>query len=184
MNIDMTSAEVGDTGLVLRVPEVDPVVDRWRGRYDPVAALGVPAHVTVLYPWISTALLTGDDVAAITAIAAASEPFELTFARVGRFPGTLWLDPQPGGPILALIAAVSARWPDYRPYGGTYGDQPVPHLTVADKTDPAALGHVVDDLERSLPVRSRIAELSLVVRRADGWVLERAFPFSAQPSDA
>ncbi|HEY3717029.1 MAG TPA: 2'-5' RNA ligase family protein [Jatrophihabitantaceae bacterium] len=180
----MTSAQVGDTGLVLRVPEVDPVVDRWRARYDPVAPLGVPAHVTVLYPWIPADVLTDDDLAAIAGIAVATDPIELTFAAVGYFPDVLWLDPQPGEAILALIAAVSARWPDYRPYGGAYGDQPVPHLTVADKTDPAQLGHIVADIERSLPVHSRVAELSLVVRRADGWKLDATFAFRDQPKDA
>ena len=180
----MTSARVGDTGLVLRVPEVDPAIGRWRARYDSVAPLGVPAHVTVVYPWIPAGLLTDEDFAAIAAIAAAADPLELTFAAVGRFPDVLWLDPQPAGPILALIAAVSARWPDYLPYGGRYGAEPVPHLTVADTVDPTQLDHVVADIERSLPVQARIAELSLVVRRAEGWDLDRTFPFRLQPSGA
>lgn len=175
----MTSAQVGDSGLVLRVPEVDPVIGHWRQRFDSVASLGVPAHVTVLYPWIPAGLLTDDDLAAVTAIAAATDPIELTFAAFGRFPELLWLDPQPGTAILALIAAVTDRWPDYPPYGGRYGSRPVPHLTVADSANPAELEALVADVEQLLPVPARIAELSLVVRRADGWDMARTFPFRA-----
>jgi hypothetical protein len=173
----VTSAQVGDTGLVLRVPEVDPVIGHWRARYDSVAPLGVPAHVTVLYPWIPAGLLTDDDLAAVAAIAAATDPIQLTFAALGRFPDVLWLDPQPGGPILALIAAVTGRWPDYLPYGGRYGDRPVPHLTVADSGNPAELDPAVAEIERALPVLARVEELSLVVRRDEGWSLGRTFPF-------
>ena len=173
----MTSAQVGDTGLILRVPEVEPAIGRWRAQYDSVAPLGVPAHVTVLYPWIPAGMLTDDDYRAVADIAAAMDPIELTFAAVGRFPEVLWLDPQPRRPILALIAAVSARWPDYPPYGGQYGDEPVPHLTVADATDPDRLGPVVADIERALPIHARVEELSLVVRRENGWALDRSFPF-------
>jgi 2'-5' RNA ligase len=176
----VTSAQVGDTGLVLRVPEVDPVIGHWRARYDSVAPLGVPAHVTVLYPWIPAALLTDDDFAAVTAIAATTDPIELTFAALGRFPDILWLDPQPGEPVLALIAAVVDRWPDYLPYGGRFGARPVPHLTVADSAGADELESVVADIERSLPVQAQVAELSLVVRRADRWDLDRTFPFGGR----
>ena len=77
-----------------------------------------------------------------------------------------------------------ARWPACPPYGGRYGNRPIPHLTVADATDPAQLGHVVTDIESSLPVHSRVAELSLVVRRAEDWELDATFPFRAQPNGA
>jgi 2'-5' RNA ligase len=156
---------------------VEPAVDRWRERYDSMASLGVPAHITVLYPWIPTGLLTDDDHLAVADIAAGTDPIDVTFAAVGRFPDVLWLDPQPRRPILALIAAVSARWPDYPPYGGRYGDAPVPHLTVADVDEPDRLAPVVADLERALPISATISELTLVVRQADGWSLDRSFPF-------
>lgn len=101
---------------------------------------------------------------------------------LGRFPDVLWLDPQPTEPILALIAAVAARWPDHPPYRGEFGDAPIPHLTVADSCDRADLGHVVADIERHLPFTARIAELTLLVRQPDRWAIEASFPFRAQPS--
>ena len=68
---------------------------------------------------------------------------------------------------------------EYQPYGGEFGDQPIPHLTVSDMHDPGELGHVIADIEDALPLRSRVDELSLLVRRDDCWVLEQAFPFAS-----
>ena len=169
----------GETGLILHVPEAESVVGRWRSEHDSTAPLGVPAHVTVLYPWIPIDLLTAADRRAVAGIVAEMGPIELTFAGLGRFPNVLWLDPQPAEPIRALTRAVAGRWPDYLPYGGEHGDEPIPHLTISDTTHPDELGHIVADVEQSLPLRSRIAELSLLVRRADCWELEQTFPFGS-----
>ena len=175
----------GETGLILHVPEAEPVVGKWRSEHDSSAPFGVPAHVSVLYPWIPIDELTADDRQAVAGIVAGLGPFELTFASLGRFPGVLWLDPQPAEPIRALTRAVAGRWPKYPPYGGEFGDEPVPHLTISDTRDPDELGHIVADVGVSLPLQSRVSELSLLVRRADGWELEETFPFglasSAQP---
>ena len=174
----------GETALVLRVPDAEPIVGRWRATLDSSAALGVPAHVTVLYPWIRFPQLSAQDLAAITAIAAAADPIELSFPAMGAFPDVLWLDPQPQQPILSLIAAVAARWPERPPYGGAFGDAPVPHLTVAASCEPAELGHVIADIERRLPFMARVAELTLLVRRPRGWAIDATFPFRAQSSGA
>ncbi len=169
----------GETGLILRIPEAEPVVGKWRSQHDSSAPLGVPTHVTVLYPWIPIDELTAEDRLAVAGIVAAMEPLEITFAALRRFPDVLWLDPQPAAPILALTQAVARRWPAYPPYGGDYGNQPTPHLTISDTTDPDELGHIVSDVEQALPLRSWVAELSLLVRRADCWELEQTFPFAS-----
>ena len=103
----------GETGLILHVPEAESVVGPWRSRHDSSAPLGVPAHVTVLYPWIPIELVTDDDRAAVAEIVASMGPLELTFGGFGRFPDVLWLDPRPSEPILALTRAM-ARVPAVR----------------------------------------------------------------------
>jgi hypothetical protein len=40
----------GDGNAAL-VPEAEPLVKPFRDRYDPSAAAGVPAHITLLYPF-------------------------------------------------------------------------------------------------------------------------------------
>jgi 2'-5' RNA ligase len=118
------------SGLVLLVPELAPVIDDLRARYDPAARQGMPAHVTVLYPFMPPVRM-GPSRRRRLADAIRSIPaMELTFARIGRFPQVLWLAPEPAEPIAALVQAVTAAFPDYPPYGGQF-ETIVPHLTVA-----------------------------------------------------
>ena len=109
----------------------------------------LPLHVTVLYP------APGDPVA----IAHVLEPFDafsVTFTRLDRFPGTLWLAPEPAEPIVAMTEAMVARFPDWPPYGGVFG-APVPHLTVAQ----ASLDETATVLEPLLPLQSHVDSVVL-----------------------
>lgn len=44
---------MSQTGFIVRVPEAEPRVQSLRDRFHPVAKLGVPAHVTVLFPFMA-----------------------------------------------------------------------------------------------------------------------------------
>jgi hypothetical protein len=44
----------GETALLAVVPEAEPVVGHWRRCFDSFASAGVPAHVTVLVPFLDT----------------------------------------------------------------------------------------------------------------------------------
>jgi 2'-5' RNA ligase len=166
------------TGLVLLVPPADPVVGRWRDRYDPHAALGVPAHVTVLFPWIPADAVTPADESALAALAATRPVFTLTFAAFGEFPGTLFLEPTPADPVLHLTDAVTTRWPGYPPYEGRF-DGVHPHLTIADHVAPDAFPPVTADIAPHLPIRADITHLTLVEETPEGrWRLRRSYPLS------
>ena len=41
-----------EAALVVIVPEAEPLVARFRAKYDPAAGWGVPAHITINYPFI------------------------------------------------------------------------------------------------------------------------------------
>jgi len=44
---------MAESAFAVNVPEAEPYVGALRERFDPSAALGVPAHITVLYPFMS-----------------------------------------------------------------------------------------------------------------------------------
>ena len=103
----------------------------------------LPPHVTVLYP-------APDDVAAIAQVLAPFGQVDVTFARLDRFPGTLWLAPEPAAPFVAMTEAMVAGFPDWQPYGGVFKSV-IPHLTVAQ----ASLDDVAEQIEPLLPLQSR-----------------------------
>ncbi len=171
-----------ETALVLAVPEAELVVADWRLRYDPSAAEGVPAHVTLLYPFLPFAAIDDATVARLEAVFAAHAPIDLTFRETRRFSTVLRLAPEDPAPISALIRDLCATFPDCSPYGGVH-DTVVPHLTVEHLTDEADPGPALDRIERAflaeasarLPVHSRGATVALL-RETDLWREVRRFP--------
>jgi len=115
----------------------------------------LPPHVTVLYP-------SPGDVEAIAQVLAPFDRFDVTFPRLDRFPGTLWLAPEPAEPFALMTEAMVARFPDRQPYGGVFKSV-IPHLTVAQ----ASLDDVAVQVEPLLPLQSR-AESVVLYESADG----------------
>src|SRR5205807_1571117 len=106
---------------------------------------------------------------AIADIAARFPPFTFQLARVGRFPGVLYLAPEPAHPFVTLIEAVLRRWPQHPPYGGRYATV-VPHVTVFDGPEPPGL---VAALQDALPLDCKAEELHLFVQDRPGrWQLK------------
>ena len=94
---------------------------------------GVPAHVTLLYPFVDAErLVVGHALEAQRAVSNV-EPFECSFASIARFddpPVAIYLEPKP----VEQFGALTAAFPKFPPYGGTVG-QVIPHLTVVETAD-------------------------------------------------
>lgn len=166
-----------ESALIVEVPAAESLVARWREAHDPMAALGVPAHVTILYPFVQPERLTAARLAAVAEVAAAHRPFRTRFVRVAAFPTAIYLDPEPDEPFRALTAAFEARFPDHPPYGGRFDDV-VPHLTIA-MGEPSELDGLADriaaDLGPRLPLEVRVADLGLLVSAETSWSRRATF---------
>jgi 2'-5' RNA ligase len=149
-------------------------VGRWREQYDPAAAAGVPAHVTVLFPFLPAHRLDGAVPAELAALVGAQPAFAVRFARCGRFPGILYLAPDSATGFLALTRAVAERWPECPPFGGRHAEL-VPHLTVAHR----AGGEVEAAVTSGLPLTARVTEVELLVHDGDLWRRRAAFGLAA-----
>jgi 2'-5' RNA ligase len=166
----------GDTAVVVIATAVEPVVGGWRSRYDSSASVGVPAHVTVLYPFLPRDEVVPDVVDRLASIVAAEAAFDVTFARFGRFPGSvLWLDPEPAEPFRRLTHAVWRAWPQTPPYGGVH-DGVTPHLTVAEHSDEGLLDEISVEVARALPVSTAVTGAQLLVVRNGVWTAEATLP--------
>jgi hypothetical protein len=141
------------TALIVPVPEAAAF-------YDP--GTGVPAHVTVLFPFLDPAEV---DEEAVASLLAPFTTFEFVLDRYERFEdGTPWLHPTPPTHFVDLTAAVWQRWPGRAPYEGAF-DEIIPHVTVT-----------VDNVP--LPIACRALEVALIEEsEEDGrWSLRRSFP--------
>src|SRR4051812_14083016 len=169
------SADASRSAVVVRV-SVPARLERLRRRWDPAAAAGVPAHVTILYPFVPPAELDRGVRAALAEITGANRPFDVRFDRVGRFPTVVYLVPDPPEPFARLTEAVQARFPDLLLYEGAF-DEVIPHLTIADSDD-AALDAVAAEATHGLPVTFSVSRLDVLVEGADGrWRSRWRLPF-------
>jgi 2'-5' RNA ligase len=152
------------TAVVVPVPAAEGLVEEYRRHLDAAASWGVPAHVTVVYPFVEPSQV---DERVVATLGAAIEPvgaFDCRFARTAWFgEDVLWLDPEPAQPFRDLTARVWRAFPQHPPYRGAYPDV-VPHLTVAQR-GPAtliALRAAERALEPGLPVAARIDQVLLI----------------------
>ena len=166
-----------ETALIIAVPACEPAVGRFRERYDSSAAVGVPAHVTLLYPFLAPDAIGAGDLAALTTLFATTPRFDVMFARCARFGDkVLWLAPEPAEPFLDMMHRLFERWPECPPYHGTIPPADVvPHLTVADSVTGDHLDRIDLAVAGGLPVRQHVAEALLIENRTGRWTTRETF---------
>ncbi|MEU4564797.1 2'-5' RNA ligase family protein [Actinoplanes sp. NPDC023936] len=154
--------EPTQSALIVPVPEAEPAVAGLREHLDRFSAHSVPAHVTVLSPFLPPARLTPQVLAAVQLVAAGVPGFFVSFDRLGWFADrVLWLAPDPAEPFRELTNRIAARFPPAQPYGGEYAEV-VPHLTVGHDQPVAALRAAAARVEPLLPIRARVTSLRLL----------------------
>jgi 2'-5' RNA ligase len=129
---------------------------------------GMPAHVTILYPFAPTRRLDAQARGRLAAAIGEVRAFDFTLRELRRFPTVVYLAPEPAAPFIALAEAVMREWPQYKPYGGAFATV-VPHLTVAYGDTAPTVVH-----ER-VPIEARADEVWLMTRMLIRWVRRRRF---------
>ncbi|MFC4117463.1 2'-5' RNA ligase family protein [Nonomuraea zeae] len=158
----------GETALLAVIAESEPLVGPWRQRFDSSASAGVPAHVTVLVPFLDIERVDAAVIDELRTLFGAHAPFTARFDTFRRFSDVLYLAPTPDQPFRALTEAVVARWPEAPPYGGQFAEI-IPHLTVAYSPQAQVLDEVEAALTARLPVTADVAAISLFVSDGDRW---------------
>lgn len=151
---------------------LEPAVGRWRRALTTDGADSMPAHVTLIYPFLADVQLLDDVIAALREVLATFSPFDVQFGAFARFDAhrpVLYLEPDPAQPFLDLMAAIAARFPDHPPFGGIH-DPIIPHLTVAETRDASAMRAAEESVARRLPLTAQAHSVHIVEHRpADGW---------------
>lgn len=142
------------SALIVKVPEAELVVAPLRARYDATSQLGVPAHVTILFPFMEPSYVTPAVLQRLQTALNSVPAFSYSLTSVGRFDASTYLAPSPPEPFILLTEIVTRAFPEFPPYGGLHSGT-VPHLTVAHgDTSNAAVAAI--DLEFRLRAYAEI----------------------------
>ena len=169
---------MAESAFIACVPEAEPYVGHLRERFDPSAKVGMPAHITVLYPFMSPDLIGTAVLERARAVVVATRTFAFTLARVSRVPGAVYLAPEPSAPFIELTKRLVREFPEFPPYSGQY-EGIVPHLTVAHG---GRLEHSRVETELLISLSAGIAcscsELVLIENTSGRWQQMHVFPLS------
>ena len=122
-----------DTSLIACFPDADLLVGPWRARFDPSAAHGIGAHITVASPFLTENCVKAGVLARVAAIAS-RHSVVVSFASIDLLPGAIALHPSSDDSLAALTADILGAWPQIASRLRT-GHSRAYHLTVACSTD-------------------------------------------------
>ena len=169
--------------LIVEVPEAEPAVGRYRERFVASARLGVPAHVTVLFQFMSPQAIGPAVIAELEHLFAAVSRFRFQLTHTNWFGDqVLWVGARDPGPFRALTRCVAETFPDFPPYGGKFGKaESLPHLTVGKTAETVCRtlngrkGHPVSELRSAeasvrshLPIDGEATSATLMTQASSG----------------
>jgi 2'-5' RNA ligase len=174
-----TSSGRPQSALLIPVPAAEAVVAEARLAHDPVAAAGVPAHITLIVPWLEPSELDADDLALpeLNEALADCKAFDFELSAVRWFGDrVLWLAPEPTEPFRDLTERLATRFCT-PPWAGKFSDL-VPHLTIGHAGVGGPLAPVADRLAAQLPLACRAEEVRAMVGDGARWQVYARIPLS------
>jgi len=171
---------MAESGFIVCVPEAEAMVGNLRERFDSSARLGVPAHITVLFPFMSPENINASVVQRIESVLRGAQRFEFSLAKVARFPATTYLEPEPTEPFIAFTESLAREFPQFPPFGGEFASI-IPHLTVAhgNVTEvEAAEAELAASLALNGPISSVCSSIVLMENSSGTWRRMHVFPLA------
>lgn len=159
----------GTTILIVAVPEAEQTVSLWRESHDPSAAKGVPAHITLLYPFLPTGDLRSGDSDKLRSVIVAVPRFSFTWSHVAVIPRVTWLAPEPADIFRNITRRIVRRFPSTAVAAQR---QPSPHLTVIDHTETdtdyaSAHDRFVAPSSGCFPIKAKMQTVLLLAKHDD-----------------
>jgi 2'-5' RNA ligase len=128
----------------------------------------VPAHLTLLYPFVDPTALTPAIRRTLTNVAGRHVPFPYALRAKAVWPDTVYVAVEPAAPFVRLQRDLQAAFPAYPIYRRDASFRFVPHVTVAEGTavgDPAV---GADRGWRALPRSREATAIEVIATGPDG----------------
>ncbi|MGH3887194.1 MAG: 2'-5' RNA ligase family protein [Pseudonocardiaceae bacterium] len=159
------------------MPAADGLLASVGARYPGTVREGVPAHVSLLYPFVTAAELDEGVISALGELFAEQVPMPVEFVKCYRRDGFVALRPEPIEGLTGLLGEARRRWPEVVPYEGLYGDVE-PHVTVALRASEETAVTIEQEVTAELPISADLREAWLVAFEGR-WSLRGRFEFGA-----
>lgn len=169
---------MNESGVLVPVLNVGPLVQELRLQYDPSAKAGIPPHITLMFPFLPPSELTEPKIDALEALLSVEDRFEFSLTRVREFEqGVVYLEPEPAEPFIRFARKIGDSF-GLLPFGGEFGDTPVPHLTVTTPDSGLTRLEIATRLAPVLPIRT-VADAAwlMVGNTSSTWTIVREMPF-------
>jgi 2'-5' RNA ligase len=174
----MAMADAGDGTALIITLRLPAALEDLRRRCVPDAAAGLPAHATLLYPFMAAQALDDAVRATLERVISPHAAFSFRLAGLGRWPGVLFASVEPEAPFRSLYADLLAAFPQFPSGRGRF--EFVPHVTIAVEPAASAPETAIDPAWRSLPVGRRASRAELIIRGPTGWDGRWSFPMRGE----
>ena len=170
-----------ETALVIVLEDAEPFDEVRREFAAETVALGIPFHVTLLFPFAPREHLTAELLEDVRAFFAAQPAFEFELAHVAAWPQVVYAVPEPDAALRDCMQRLFARFPAWPPYGGEHAEV-IPHATLGEDVDAArVVAEIEQRLAAHLPRRYRAEEVTLLEEFAPNkWRERDRFPFAGR----
>jgi 2'-5' RNA ligase len=164
--------------LLVEVPAAEAAVGLHRARLDANASLGIPAHVTVLSPFMPPPMISPPVLAELEQVFAKIRRFRFQLATTGWFgEAALWLAVTDPAPFRDLTEGVYKSFPTFPPFGGKH-DVLIPHLTVGYGRPVNELRAAEASIRVRLPIEADAIAVTLMTEQSAGGRWAKAATFS------
>lgn len=151
------------TALLLPVRAAERVVGTHRRELDLAAADGIPAHVTIAFPFKPLGEIGAEDHSRLAHNGRQHGPFRIEGRRTAWFGDqVLYVEISAAREVHALIADVASTFPAYPPFSGDIPlAEVVPHLTVGSGAPVPALQAAARAVNDALPFSEIVQSMEL-----------------------
>lgn len=171
---------MAESVILIPIPRADPIVTKWRKKYDEVALHGIPPHITLLFPFKDPTEIDEEIMSKLQEIFSKVKKFPFSLNEINTFPGVIFLEPSNRELFIHITEEIVKVFPENPPYGGKYPSIN-PHLTLGQLTKFQDIEkikeEIIHDIKEKLPINA-IAEESWLMENENGeWSTKVRFPF-------
>ena len=177
-----TKRAVAQSAIFVPVPEADAAVGSWRAVHDPKARAGVPAHITLVVPWLPPQEIDEGHFHQVDSLLADQPAFDYSLDKVRWFGDrVLWLAPTPAEPFKKLTCLLATYF-GTPPWEGEFSEV-VPHVTVglAGYGLGSTLADAARDISAKLPIACRAREIDVMCGDGTRWSVVHKAQLAEKP---